>query len=173
SPYPTDPWLAVPDESDPAPLFRAAEAMYGTAEETRQAPSEKPADDDPLPSSALDTDPKGAFAAGAFTQPQGGFGAGSGAFAIPQSTTGDNEGFLAPLKPSPREGEPEPFGPGTFTGPVAPPKQPEIVIPPAGKRDESTPSRGLFEEPVRENRESNTGETPAVADRTTPVRPTP
>jgi MinD-like ATPase involved in chromosome partitioning or flagellar assembly len=93
SPYPKDPWLSVPTETDPAtpPHFRAAvDSVYGQAaeEETTEKPTES--------------------------------GKSAGAFAVPPAGLGKdgNEGFLAPLKPLPQQeaGEKKSYSPGAFGG---------------------------------------------------------
>ncbi|GAA5046921.1 MinD-like ATPase involved in chromosome partitioning or flagellar assembly [Thermocatellispora tengchongensis] len=195
SPYPKDPWGAIPAEADPSPppLFRAAaDSAYPAAGPAETAPGGVPAEE-PAPEDAdaaewreASSNPRGAFSTpeppaptpSAFGESRGAFGTepafgtesafGSestsafttdpkGAFAIPEpgpsATTGSgtttspgDDAFLAPLKPLPRQ-EPtrqETTDPSLArSAATAAQEQHQPAAPKA-------PSRGLFEEPLRE-----------------------
>ncbi|MEU0485747.1 AAA family ATPase [Streptosporangium sp. NPDC006013] len=128
SPYPKDPWSLVPAEPDTAssPLFRAAvdSAHPATSSPTAEPPVEDADAADWM--EASDT-------VSSFTVP------------APASGKQDNDGFLAPLKPLPRQ-EPGDSAPGDFT-------EPHIRTPFAAPAHE--PSRGLFEQPQRQAESSD------------------
>ncbi|MER5621010.1 AAA family ATPase [Streptosporangium sp. NPDC002544] len=128
SPYPKDPWSLVPAEPDTAssPLFRAAvdSAHPATSSPTAEPPVEDADAADWL--EASDT-------VSSFTVP------------APASGKQDNDGFLAPLKPLPRQ-EAGDSTPGDFT-------EPHIRTPFAAPAHE--PSRGLFEQPQRQAESSD------------------
>ncbi|MER5420681.1 AAA family ATPase [Streptosporangium roseum] len=130
SPYPKDPWSSVPSEPDVAssPLFRTAvDSAYdpaGAPVTTADPPAEE-------------ADAADWMAAGdtvrAFTLPS-----------VTAPSSQDNDGFLAPLKPLPRQEQDEGGGhtTGEFTGP-------EARAPRAESEPRQESSRGLFEQPRR------------------------
>ncbi|GAA2876073.1 hypothetical protein GCM10010517_37150 [Streptosporangium fragile] len=127
SPYPRDPWSLVPSEPDAtsSPLFRAAV-------DSAHLPGGPGAPATDLPVEEADAAEwlEASDTAGSFTVP------------APTSATDDNDGFLAPLKPLPREepGDAGDYGPGDFT-------EPRIRT--SFTEPDETPSRGLFEQPRR------------------------
>ncbi|MET8381373.1 AAA family ATPase [Streptosporangium canum] len=130
SPYPKDPWSSVPSEPDVAssPLFRTAvDSAY-----------------DPAGAPVTMTDPPAEEADAADWMEAGDT---LRAFTLPSVTappSQDNDGFLAPLKPLPRQEQGEGGGhtTGEFTGP-------EVRAPHAETESRQEPSRGLFEQPRR------------------------
>ncbi|WP_242675989.1 AAA family ATPase [Streptosporangium minutum] len=130
SPYPKDPWSSVPSEPDVAssPLFRTAvDSAY-----------------DPAGAPVTMTDPPAEEADAADWMEAGDT---VRAFTLPSVTappSQDNDGFLAPLKPLPRQEQGEGGGhsTGEFTGP-------EVRAPHAETESRQEPSRGLFEQPRR------------------------
>ncbi|WP_329427048.1 MinD/ParA family protein [Streptosporangium sp. NBC_01495] len=132
SPYPKDPWSLVPTEPDTtsSPLFRAAV-------DSAHPDTDPPAEDADAAEwmEASDT-------VSSFTVP------------APASGKQDNDGFLAPLKPLPRQ---EPVDAGDYG--LADFTEPHIRTPFAAPAQE--PSRGLFEQPQR----------PAEAEPFTPPAP--
>ncbi|SFJ45173.1 MinD-like ATPase involved in chromosome partitioning or flagellar assembly [Streptosporangium canum] len=129
SPYPKDPWSSVPSEPDVAssPLFRTAvDSAY-----------------DPAGAPVTMTDPPDEEADAADWMEAGDT---LRAFTLPSVTappSQDNDGFLAPLKPLPRQEQGEGgHTTGEFTGP-------EIRAPHAETESRQEPSRGLFEQPRR------------------------
>ncbi|MER5323577.1 AAA family ATPase [Streptosporangium roseum] len=130
SPYPKDPWSSVPSEPDVAssPLFR-------TAVDSAYDPAGAPVTMADPP--AEEADAADWMAAGdtvrAFTLPS-----------VTAPSSQDNDGFLAPLKPLPRQEQDEGGGhtTGEFTGP-------EARAPRAESEPRPEPSRGLFEQPRR------------------------
>ncbi|MFI7052339.1 AAA family ATPase [Streptosporangium canum] len=129
SPYPKDPWSSVPSEPDVAssPLFRTAvESAY-----------------DPAGAPVTMTDPPAEEADAADWMEAGDT---LRAFTLPSVTappSQDNDGFLAPLKPLPRQEQGEGgHTTGEFTGP-------EVRAPHAETESRQEPSRGLFEQPRR------------------------
>ncbi|MEV6868578.1 AAA family ATPase [Streptosporangium subroseum] len=129
SPYPKDPWSSVPTESDAtsSPLFRAAvDSAYqpASASTTVIVPPAEDAD----AAEWMETSDTGS----AFTVPPPG-----------ASGKQDNDGFLAPLKPLPRQ---EPGGTDTYT-PPSEFTEPAVRTPYVEPDQE--PSRGLFEQPHR------------------------
>ncbi|GLW09842.1 hypothetical protein Misp01_49710 [Microtetraspora sp. NBRC 13810] len=158
SPYPKDPWRSVPAEPEPAPpLFRAAvDSVYGAG-----LPEQAPAD------------PEAADAAGwrEASGPTGVFSVPS--FAPPAAPGGDNEAFLAPLKPLPAqdEGDTSGYRLGTFT--FSEPNQGSFDEPGTGSLNEqgtgsfsesdqgSASDRGLFELPADQATTADRGPTEA------------
>ncbi|MEV4180778.1 AAA family ATPase [Streptosporangium canum] len=129
SPYPKDPWSSVPSEADVAssPLFRTAvESAY-----------------DPAGAPVTMTDPPAEEADAADWMEAGDT---LRAFTLPSVTappSQDNDGFLAPLKPLPRQEQGEGgHTTGEFTGP-------EVRAPHTETESRQEPSRGLFEQPRR------------------------
>ncbi|MEV4377461.1 AAA family ATPase [Streptosporangium sp. NPDC049644] len=123
SPYPKDPWSLVPAEPDTAssPLFRAA---VDSAHPATGSPAAEPPVEDADAADWMEA----SDTVSSFTVP------------APASGKQDNDGFLAPLKPLPRQ-EPGDSAPGDFT-------EPHIRTPFAAPAHE--PARGLFEQPQRQ-----------------------
>ncbi|MDP9847787.1 AAA family ATPase [Streptosporangium lutulentum] len=128
SPYPKDPWSSVPTESDAtsSPLFRAAvDSAYqpASASTTVIVPPAEDAD----AAEWMEV----SETVSAFTVPP-----------PSASTKQDNDGFLAPLKPLPRQepGDADTYTPSEFTEPAI--RTPYV-------EPEPEPSRGLFEQPHR------------------------
>ncbi|WP_326646331.1 AAA family ATPase [Streptosporangium sp. NBC_01755] len=149
SPYPKDPWSLVPAEPDTAssPLFRAAVDSAHPATNSSVTPS--------VTSSATEPPAEDADAAewmeasdtvSSFTVP------------APASGKQDNDGFLAQLKPLPRQ-ESDDGGLGDFT-------EPHIRTPFAAPAHE--PSRGLFEQPQRQAESSDPAPSPAPTESADP-----
>lgn len=129
SPYPKDPWSSVPTESDAtsSPLFRAAvDSAYqpASASTTVIVPPAEDAD----AAEWMETSDTGS----AFTVPPPG-----------ASGKQDNDGFLAPLKPLPRQ---EPGGTDTY---IPPSEFTEPAVRTPYVEPDQEPSRGLFEQPHR------------------------
>ncbi|MFF5208540.1 AAA family ATPase [Streptosporangium sp. NPDC000396] len=142
SPYPKDPWSLVPAEPDASssPLLRAAADPAYDPAGAPEAVADPPAEE----ADAADW-MEAADAVSAFTVP-------SLKLSSPPSPQ-DNDGFLAPLKPLPRQepGDADDYTPGGFTGPdVRTPVEPE-----------QEPSRGLFEQPHRSDEAEPVGPVPA------------
>ncbi|GAA3419359.1 hypothetical protein [Streptosporangium vulgare] len=120
SPYPKDPWSLVPTEPDAtsSPLFRAA------------VDSAHPATDTPVEDADAADWMEASDTVSSFTVP------------APASGKQDNDGFLAPLKPLPRQEQADTgdHGHADFT-------EPHLRTPFAAPAQE--PSRGLFEQPQR------------------------
>ena len=129
SPYPKDPWSSVPTESDAtsSPLFRAAvDSAYqpASASTTVIVPPAEDAD----AAEWMETSDTGS----AFTVPPPG-----------ASGKQDNDGFLAPLKPLPRQ---EPGGTDAY---IPPSEFTEPAVRTPYVEPDQEPSRGLFEQPHR------------------------
>ncbi|MEU3167258.1 AAA family ATPase [Streptosporangium sp. NPDC006930] len=144
SPYPKDPWSLVPTEPDTtsSPLFRAA------------VDSAHPDTDPPVEDADAAEWMEASDTVTSFTVP------------APASGKQDNDGFLEPLKPLPRQepadtGE---YGVGDFT-------EPHIRTPFAAPAQE--PSRGLFEQPQRPAEPAGPASSPASAEPSDlePLRP--
>ncbi|MFF3437916.1 AAA family ATPase [Streptosporangium sp. NPDC002721] len=120
SPYPQDPWSLVPAEPDAtsSPLFRAA------------VDSAHPVADPPVEDADAADWMEASDTVSSFTVP------------APASGKQDNDGFLAPLKPLPRQEQADTgdYGPADYT-------EPHIRTPFAAPAQE--PTRGLFEQPQR------------------------
>jgi MinD-like ATPase involved in chromosome partitioning or flagellar assembly len=143
SPYPQDPWSSVPTESDAtsSPLFRAAvDSAYQPASASTTV-IDPPAEDADAAEwmEASDT-------VSSLTVPP-----------LSASTKQDNDGFLAPLKPLPRQepGDTELYTPGEFTEPAI--RTPYV-------EPDQEPARGLFEQPHRPDE-------PAESFKITPALP--
>ncbi|MEU8204410.1 MinD/ParA family protein [Streptosporangium sp. NPDC049046] len=142
SPYPKDPWSLVPTEPDTtsSPLFRAA------------VDSAHPDTDPPVEDADAAEWMEASDTVTSFTVP------------APASGKQDNDGFLEPLKPLPRQesadtGE---YGAGDFT-------EPHIRTPFAAPAQE--PSRGLFEQPQRPAEPTASAPAPAEPSDLEPLRP--
>ncbi|WP_440085272.1 nucleotide-binding protein [Streptosporangium sp. LJ11] len=134
SPYPKDPWSLVPTEPDTtsSPLFRAA------------VDSAHPVADPPVEDADAAEWMEASDTVSSFTVP------------APVSGEQDNDGFLAPLKPLPRqeEGDTGDHGVADFT-------EPHLRTPFAAPAQE--PSRGLFEQPRRQAEPAEPFTSPASA----------
>ncbi|MEU8385190.1 AAA family ATPase [Streptosporangium sp. NPDC048865] len=144
SPYPKDPWSLVPTEPDAtsSPLFRAA------------VDSAHPDADPPVEDADAADWMEASDATNSFTVP------------APASGKQDNDGFLAPLKPLPRQEQADTGDHG-----LADYTEPHIRTPFAAPAQE--PSRGLFEQPRRnaEQAESFTASAPAPASGSASAEP--
>ncbi|GAA3122222.1 hypothetical protein GCM10010466_11370 [Planomonospora alba] len=132
SPYPQDPWSLVPSEPDAAssPLFRAA------ADPDHGSPAAPPSSTDgPVEGETADRPVEEADAADWAEAVEA-----VNSFTLPSARAPkDNDGFLTPLKPLPRqESDSGDLAPGT----------PTYALGGFGGQ-EREPSRGLFEEPAR------------------------
>ncbi|WP_433248549.1 AAA family ATPase [Streptosporangium sp. CA-135522] len=152
SPYPKDPWSSVPVEPDAgsSPLFRTAvDSTYNSA----GAPVTMP--DPPVEDADAADWIDAADTVGAFTLPS-----------VKSPAAQDNDGFLAPLKPLPRQEQDDSgdHGTGEFAEPEAraPFAESGTRAPFAEPGQES--SRGMFEQPRRP-------EAPAEPFTSAPVEP--
>ncbi|MGC5009840.1 AAA family ATPase [Streptosporangium sp. DT93] len=166
SPYPKDPWSLVPTEPDTtsSPLFRAAvdsahpvtseaeprvedadAAEWLEASETSSFTVPAPASGRRTPDSGGQASAPGRGASASGGQSPASSGQASASSGQASAPGSQDDGFLAPLKPLPRQesGEPGESGesaPADFT-------EPHLRTPFAAPAQE--PSRGLFEQPRR------------------------